>query len=118
MVANWANTITVEVNDKPGTFSRISDTRNAAHYLLDRWTKERTPSYCAAVRMCAKAIKGEASHEGAYISFMTAVREAKLSSVSCRMRDELDELDELDEDISQALAESILFELRSEWQTV
>lgn len=113
MAKSWASTITVEVDNEHGMFSRISDTRDAANYLLDRWTKERTPAYCAAIRMCAKAIKGEASHEGAYISFMAAVREANLSLVSTRTQAERDELEA---DISQALAESILFELRSEWQ--
>lgn len=76
------------------------DNRDAAHYLLDQWTKERGPAYCAAIRMCAKVIKGEASHEGAYISFMAAVREANLSLVSTRTQAERDELEA---DISQVL---------------
>lgn len=112
MAKRWESTVTVEVGTESGMFSRISDTRDAARYLLDQWTKERTPSYCAAIRMCTKAIKGEVSHEGAYISFMAAVREAKLSLISSRIREGQDELEA---DICLALAESILVELRSEW---
>ena len=112
MAGNWARAITIGIDDATESFACIQSTRDAAQYLLDQWTKERSPAYCAAIRMCAKAIKGEASHEGAYVAFMAAVREANLALVSNRM---LGACDQFEIDIGQVLAESILRELRAKW---
>ncbi|WP_411033086.1 DUF982 domain-containing protein [Shinella sp. BYT-45] len=112
MAEVWATTVTIEMNDAAGTFTRIHSTREAAYYLLDHWAKARSPAYCAAVRMCAKAIRGEVSHEAAYVAFMAAVREANFALISSRRANVSDELER---DIEVVLAESILAELKALW---
>lgn len=93
-------------------FARIENTHDAAYYLLDNWAKARSSAYCAAVRICAKAIRGEVSHEAAYIGFMTAVREANVAVVSNRRTGMTDELER---DIEAIVAENILAELKTLW---
>ncbi len=66
--------------------------------------------YCAAIRLCAKAIRGEVTHEAAYISFMAAVREANVSIVSNRS---VDVDDHLTLEIQRSVAEDILVERRA-----
>ena len=60
--------------------------------------------------MCAKAIRGEVSHEAAYIAFMAAVREANLDLVSSRR---ITATDTLERDIEVIVAESMLVELKA-----
>lgn len=109
MAGRWSRTITVDAGEAL-EFAYIRSTQDAARYLLENWGGARSAMYCAAIRLCAKAIKGEVSHEAAYISFMAAVREANLSIVSNRS---LDDNDHLALEIAKGLAENILVERRA-----
>jgi hypothetical protein len=109
MAGRWSTTITVDAGEAH-EFSRIRSTQDAARYLLENWQGERSAMYCAAIRLCAKAIKGEVSHEAAYISFMAAVREANVSIVSNRS---LADDDHLMLEIARSVAEDILVERRA-----
>lgn len=112
MAGKWARMLTVE-GGEPDSFAHIQSTEEAAYFLLDQWKRERSASYCRAVRMCAKAIRGEVSDEGAYIAFMALVNETKLALVSNTRYEERDVF--LDE-IERILSESILLDLRDMWQ--
>jgi len=108
IAATWARTITIEAENQSCT--HIKGTRDAAHYLLDRWVKSKSRLYCDAVRVCAKAIKGEISHEAAYLSFMAAVREANLILISNRS---FGSTDDLENNIEMIVAEGILADLKA-----
>ena len=105
----WSSSITVEIDELTSTFAHICSTRDAAQYLLDCWTVERSQNYKAAVRFCAKALRGEMSHEAAYISVMAALREAQIVVVVDRRREDSDPLEI---EMQHAVAESVLAELR------
>jgi len=109
MASRWSTTIIVDTGEALD-FSSIQSTQDAAHYLLDNWQGERSSMYCAAIRLCAKAIRGEVTHEAAYISFMAAVREANVSIVSNRS---VDVDDHLTLEIQRSVAEDILVERRA-----
>ena len=106
----WSSTVTIETGKAADAYARIQSTHDAANYLLNDWAKERSSIYCAAIRACAKAIRGEMSHEAAYITFMAAVREAQLALVANRR---CSAADTLEWDIETALAEEILTELKA-----
>lgn len=110
MAGVWASTVTIETGKAIDAYARIQSTHDAAHYLLNDWAKARSPIYCAAIRTCAKAIRGEISHEAAYITFMAAVREADVALVANRRGSAADALEW---DIETALAEDILTELKA-----
>lgn len=110
MAGNWSSTVTIETGKAADAYARIQSTHDAANYLLNDWAKERSPIYCAAIRTCAKAIRGEISHEAAYITFMAAVREANVALVANRRGSAADTLEW---DIETALAEDILTELKA-----
>lgn len=111
MAGKWARNLTVET-EEGGNVAHIQSTEDAAHYLLDRWKRERSAAYCRAIRMCAKAIRGEVSHEGAYISFMALVREANLALVSHARHEDIDDFVH---EIEEMIAESILSDLKTMW---
>lgn len=111
MAGKWARNLTVETEENGGV-AHIQSTEDAAYYLLDRWRRERSAAYCSAVRMCAKAIRGEVSHEGAYISFMALVREANLALVS---HPKYEEIDDFVNEIGMVIAENILSDLKGLW---
>ena len=105
MAQMWDNTVTIEMRGAPGAYSRIETTEDAARYLLDHWTPQRTGAYQAAIQYCAKALRGEVSKSAAYLLFMTAAREARLSLVMARASAGADLFET---DLQQALAESVL----------
>ncbi|MCR6502039.1 DUF982 domain-containing protein [Shinella sp. CPCC 101442] len=109
MAAHWARKITLEIGERGSTFAHIESTQDAAHFLLDHWRMARSPLYCAAVRYCTKAIRGEISHEAAYISFMAAIREANVALISVRRQYESGNIEY---NIATALSESIFEDLK------
>ncbi|WP_420854855.1 DUF982 domain-containing protein [Shinella kummerowiae] len=114
MTGAWGRSITIEVEGASEPCAHLRSTQDAAHYLLDCWKKTQTPSYCAAVRLCAKAIRGEVSHDVAYVAFMAAALEAEFILVSNRMTQVVDDLDL---GLTAALAASILAEHALTFQT-
>lgn len=110
MAQSWQNTITIELNGQAHAYTRIQSTKEAAHYLLDHWPGRRTPAYCAAIRSCTKALKGEMSDAAAYLLFITAVQEAQVALVMGRR---LINADPFEQDMQQVLAESVLEDLHA-----
>lgn len=105
----WPNTVTIEIKESKLIYSRIKNTRDAAHYLLENWPGRRSSNYCAAIRLCAKALRGETSDEAAYISFIAAAREENVALVLNPRRDDADQMEI---EIQQVVAENFLSEFR------
>lgn len=105
MAQCWQNTITIELNESVHVYTRVQSTEEAAHYLLDHWPGQRTPAYCAAIRSCTKALKGELNDAAAYLFFMAAVQEARVALVMGRR---FVDADPFELDMQQVLAESLL----------
>ncbi|MGB3813169.1 MAG: DUF982 domain-containing protein [Shinella sp.] len=105
MAQSWGKIITIEIDDTSHACMHVQSTEDAARYLLEHWTGQRTSFYRIAVQSCAKALKGEISDCAAYLCFMTAVREAQLALVTARCHAEADLFEA---GIEQALAESVL----------
>lgn len=109
MAGIWSRHIAVEKSEPSGSIAHIESTRDAAYFLLDHWKSDLSNTYRAAINMCTKAIKGEVSHEEAYVAFMGAVQEAKMIAVSSR---HFIEEDNLEFQIATVLAESILSDIK------
>lgn len=109
MMKLWPSIVTIAIKDSTTFYSCIQNTRDAAHYLLENWPGLRSPNYCAAIRLCTKALKGESTDEAAYISFVAAAREANVAHVLNRRRNDADQLEI---EIQQAVAENVLSEFR------
>lgn len=112
MAAKWPRILTVETAAIDAV-KHIESTADAAYYLLDHWTKNRSPAYSHAVRMCSKAIKGEIAHEAAYIAFVAAARDANFALLSNRR---INGSDQFEIDVERSLAESILADLKNNWK--
>lgn len=108
MAKCWQNTVTIELSGNVHAYTRIQSTEEAAHYLLDHWPGQRTPTYCAAIRSCTKALKGELSDAAAYLLFIAAVQEARVALVMGRR---FIDADSFELDVQQVLAESVLADL-------
>lgn len=109
MTAAWRTTVTIERTAPTEAYARINSTRDAAHYLIEEWPAERSDHYRAALRLCTKALRGETSHEAAYISFIAAAREAKVPLLLYRR---WEEPDQFAIDIQHAVAENMLDDVR------
>jgi hypothetical protein len=110
MTAAWSTALTIEAGDAQDACALVRSTQEAAHFLLEQWRAPPTPVYRTALRLCAKAIRGDVSHEAAYISFRAALIEANVAVVSTR-RSIASDLFCLE--IEQTFAEDMLSELRA-----
>ena len=105
MAQSWDKIVTIETDGIAHSYTHIQTTEDAARYLLDHWSAQRTLSYRTAVESCAKALKGQVSGCAAYLCFMTAVGEANLPLVTARSPAGADLFET---DLQQALAEGVL----------
>lgn len=74
--AEWSKVVWLEIGDDNPVRLRISNSRQAAECLLERWTRKNNKAYKLAVMGCSRALKGLISDEIARIFLMEAAKQA------------------------------------------
>lgn len=77
--AEWSKVVWLEIGDENPVRLRISNSRQAAECLLERWRRKNNKAYKLAVMGCSRALKGLISDEIARIFLMEAAKQAKYS---------------------------------------
>jgi hypothetical protein len=103
----WENSVRIEVGGKTQSFVRISTTRDAASYLVDRWPGQRDEAYRAAVVTCTNALTGKVNDELVLRSFVRAASVSGLKYISISGRSP----DEFELEIMRAARQSVANEL-------
>lgn len=106
---SWDKTVTIKLSGTSKSYARISTTRGAASYLIDRWPGSRNNAYKQAVVSCTKALKGEVNDEAAFNSFVTASLVSGLKHTSAPRHAP----NEFEREIARALTQSLLADLRA-----
>ncbi|MBP2460161.1 MULTISPECIES: DUF982 domain-containing protein [unclassified Rhizobium] len=78
----WTSTVTIELGGQTRHFARITTTRDAASYLIERWPGFRDSAYKEAVLTCTKALRGEVADQTAFSSFLRAATASRLRHLS------------------------------------
>lgn len=74
--AEWSKVVWLEIDgDRPARL-RISNSRQAAECLLERWPRKNNKAYKHAVLGCSRALKGLISDEIARIFLVEAAKQA------------------------------------------
>lgn len=74
--AEWSKVVWLEIGDANPVRLRISNARQAAECLLERWPRKNSKAYKHAVMGCSRALKGLISDEIARIFLMEAAKAA------------------------------------------
>ena len=74
--AEWSKVVWLEIGDDNPARFRISNSRQAAECLLERWPRKNNRAYKHAVMGCSRALKGLISDEIARIFLMEAAKSA------------------------------------------
>jgi hypothetical protein len=74
--AEWSKVVWLEIGDANPVRLRISNSRQAAECLLERWPRKNNKAYKHAVMGCSRALKGLISDEIARIFLMEAAKAA------------------------------------------
>lgn len=74
--AEWSKVVWLEIGDDNPVRLRISNSRQAAECLLERWKRKNNKAYKLAVMGCSRALKGLISDEIARIFLMEAAKQA------------------------------------------
>ena len=74
--AEWSKVVWLELGDENPVRLRISNSRQAAECLLERWPRKNNKAYKLAVMGCSRALKGLISDEIARIFLMEAAKQA------------------------------------------
>jgi uncharacterized small protein (DUF1192 family) len=77
--AEWNKVVWLELGDENPVRLRISNSRQAAECLLERWQRKNNKAYKLAVMGCSRALKGLISDEIARIFLMEAAKQAGYS---------------------------------------
>ena len=77
--AEWSKVVWLEIGDVDPVRLRISNSRQAAACLLERWPRKNNKAYKHAVLGCSRALKGLISDEIARIFIMEAAKSAGYS---------------------------------------
>jgi hypothetical protein len=75
----WSKVVWLEIGDEKPVRLRISNSRQAAECLLERWPRKNNRAYKHAVMGCSRALKGLISDEIARIFLVEAARQANYS---------------------------------------
>jgi hypothetical protein len=103
----WSSTVTIELGGQSRRFARITTTRDAASYLIEEWPGSRDTAYKEAIVTCTKALKGEATDETAFSSFVQAATASSLRYLSSAAFTP----DEFESEIMQAARRSVTEEM-------
>lgn len=74
--AEWNKVVWLELGEENPVRLRISNSRQAAECLLERWQRKNNKAYKLAVMGCSRALKGLISDEIARIFLMEAAKQA------------------------------------------
>lgn len=74
--AEWSKVVWLEIGGADQGRTRVSNSRQAAACLLERWTRKNNRAYKHAVMGCSRALKGLISDEIARIFLMEAAKAA------------------------------------------
>ena len=74
--AEWSKVVWLEIGDVNPARLRVSNSRQAAECLLERWPRKNNKAYKHAVMGCSRALKGLISDEIARIFLVEAARSA------------------------------------------
>ena len=74
--AEWSKVVWLEIGDDNPVRIRVSNSRQAAECLLERWQRKNNKAYKHAVMGCSRALKGLISDEIARIFLMEAAKSA------------------------------------------
>ena len=77
--AEWSKVVWLEIGDVNPARLRVSNSRQAAECLLERWPRKNNKAYKHAVMGCSRALKGLISDEIARIFLMEAAKSAGYS---------------------------------------
>ncbi|MCB1444998.1 MAG: DUF982 domain-containing protein [Rhizobiaceae bacterium] len=77
--AEWSKVVWLEIGDGNPTRIRVSNSRQAAECLLERWSRKNNRAYKHAVMGCSRALKGLISDEIARIFLVEAAKQANYS---------------------------------------
>ena len=75
--AEWTKVVYIEIVGNTREYVRISNTREAARCLLEKWPAKDSRSYKHAVVGCSRALKGYISDDMARLFLVEAAKAAK-----------------------------------------
>lgn len=102
--AEWTKVIWLEMGDHDPVRLRISNSRQAAECLLERWQRKNNKAYKLAVMGCSRALKGLISDEIARIFVMEAAKQANYNFTVTKNENSVSKLEA---EIAQITAELI-----------
>jgi hypothetical protein len=79
--AEWTKVVYIEIAGDKREYVRISNTREAARCLLEKWPAKDSRSYKHAVVGCSRALKGYISDDMARLFLVEAAKAAKFPYV-------------------------------------
>lgn len=77
--AEWNKVVYIEIAGDRHEYVRITNTREAARCLLEKWPSKDSRSYKHAVVGCSRALKGYISDEMARLFLIEAAKAAKFT---------------------------------------
>jgi hypothetical protein len=84
--AEWTKVVYIEIEGERREYVRITNTREAARCLLEKWPAKDSRSYKHAVVGCSRALKGYISDDMARLFLVEAAKAAKFTyAVNPRM---------------------------------
>lgn len=84
--AEWTKVVYIEIAGERREYVRITNTREAARCLLEKWPARDSRSYKHAVVGCSRALKGYISDDMARLFLIEAAKAAKFTfAVNPRM---------------------------------
>lgn len=104
--AEWSKVVWLEIGDDNPVRLRISNSRQAAECLLERWPHKNNKAYKHAVMGCSRALKGLISDEIARIFLVEAAKQANYAFTVTKNENSMSALEaEIAEITKQLLAD-------------
>lgn len=100
--AEWSKVVWLEIGDDNPVRLRVSNSRQAAECLLERWPRKNNKAYKHAVMGCSRALKGLISDEIARIFIMEA---AKASGYNFTVTKNENSMSKLEAEIAEITAQ-------------
>ena len=91
--AEWSKVVWLEIGDDKPVRVRVSNSRQAAECLLERWPRKNNKAYKHAVMGCSRALKGLISDEIARIFLVEAAKQANYAFTVTRNENSVSKLE-------------------------
>jgi hypothetical protein len=101
--AEWSKVVWLEIGDENPVRLRISNSRQAAECLLERWPRKNNRAYKHAVMGCSRALKGLISDEIARIFLVEAAKQANYTFTVTKNENSMSALEAEIAEITQQL---------------